>query len=321
MNRAKTFFVRTVLVLFGVALPCVFLEAGLRIEQWIRKGTPLTLNPSAKWDDTLGWTGKEHIFEPISENPVLVIGDSFTDGLDVPSNQMWFAEVARRYPDRGLIAYGGLGYGTLQQLMVLQRYHARGISPSLVILQLCTNDIINNSFELERESLLQRAPGPRPYLEGDTIRLRFPRRNDWLLYPLVSISRFAYRKSAHWDALMAEQARSGKAPSVEFDIQNKGYTFEPFKNATRVTYTLLERFKRENGSAPLLLVLVDDIEPYANALRDIARKLKIPFFIPPRARPLGPGERLPDGTHLNATGNQIFGSTFVELALQRQLLP
>jgi hypothetical protein len=120
---------------------------------------------------------------------------------------------------------------------------------------------------------------------------------------------------------MAERARSGKAPSVEFDIQRKGYAFEPFQHATRVTHTLLRRFKRENGTTPLLLVLVDDIEPYAGALRDIARKLKIPFFIPPRTRPLGPEERLPDGAHLNARGNQIFGSTFVELAVQRNLIP
>lgn len=320
MNRAKTFFVQIILVLFGLALPCILIEAGIRIKQRIQRGIPLALNPSARWDDTLGWTGKEHRFEPISENPVLVIGDSFTDGLDVPSNQMWFAEVARRYPDRGLIAYGGLGYGTLQQLMVLQRYHAHGIRPSLVILQLCTNDIINNSFELEKESLLQRAPGPRPYLEGDTIRLRFPRKNDWLLFPVVSISRFAYRKSVHWDSLMADQAHSGKAPSVEFDIQKRGYSFEPFRNAARVTHTLLERFKHENGSTPLLLVLVDDVEPYVNAFKDIARKLKIPLLIPPRARPFQPGDRLPDGTHLNATGNQILGSTLIELALQRNLL-
>jgi lysophospholipase L1-like esterase len=321
MNALKPLFIRIFLVLFGVMLPCLLLEAALRIEHRIRKGTPLTLNPSARWDDTLGWTGKEHVFDPISENPVLVIGDSFTDGLDVPSDQMWFAEIARRYADRGLIAYGGLGYGTLQQLMVLQRYHARGIKPALVILQLCSNDILNNSFELEKESLLQRAPGPRPYLEGDTIRVRFPRSNDWLLHPLVSISRFAYRTSTRWEASMAEQARAGKAPSVEFEIQKRGFSFEPFRRGARVTRTLLKRFKQENGTTPLVFMLVDDIEPYSTVLKDAAQKLEIPLIIPPRVVPLGPTERLPDGTHLNAKGNQLLGRTFLELASEKGSLP
>ncbi len=155
---------RLSLVLLGITLPLLFLEVGLRIENRIRKGTPLSLNPGDKWDTYLGWAGKEHLFEPLSDEPVLVLGDSFTDGLDVP------------------------------------------------------------------------------------------RDNDWLLLPLV-------------------------------------------------------------------LLLVDDIEPYSAALKDVARKLDIPLVIPARAALLGPSDRLPDGTHLNDKGNELVGRTFVEIASQKGILP
>jgi lysophospholipase L1-like esterase len=321
MNMVRAILIRLSLVVMGLVAPLLILEVGLRIEHLWRKGTPLTVNPSSKWDDTLGWTGKEHRFEPISANPILVIGDSFTDGLDVPSEQMWFAELARRYPERGVVAYGGLGYGTLQQLLVLQRYRSQGLTPSLVILQLCSNDILNNYFELEKDSLLQRAPGPRPYLEGDSVNMRFPRDHAWLVYPLVSISRFAYRTSTRWGTRLAEQARAGKANSIEFEIQAKGFSFKPFIESTRVTHTLLERFKLESGNTALAFVLVDDIEPYTAALGTSARKLSIPLLIAPRFTNLTTADRLPDGTHLSARGNLLLGETVAEFVKEQRLLP
>jgi len=160
----KHLLTRLALIALGILCSLLLLEVALRIHHLIGKGTPLTLNPRDIWDNSLGhnslgWLGKEHRFEPLSSSPILVIGDSFTEGLGIAQEDMWFAALAAQYADRGLIAYGGLGYGTLQQLRVLKRYKAQGITPSLVVLQLCSNDILNNHFDLERKSLLQRPPG------------------------------------------------------------------------------------------------------------------------------------------------------------------
>jgi lysophospholipase L1-like esterase len=321
MNALRPLSLRFAMLLVGVILPLLVLEVGLRVENRLRKGIPFALNPSERWDSELGWTGKEHRFEPLSFDPLLVIGDSFTDGLDVARDQMWFAQLAQRYPERGVIAYGGLGYGTLQQLRVLQGYHSRGVRPSLVVLQLCSNDILNNLFELEKKSLLQRPPAPRPYLEGDMVKLRFPRDNDWLFLPLVSVSRIAYRASTRWDSFVADKVRAGRLRSVEQDIQGQGFAFTPFRKAVGVTHILLERFKQEAGAAQLVFMLVEDAEPYSTALRDIARKLNVPLLIPTRESPLGPSDRLADGTHLNSRGNEILGRAFVKLLSERGLLP
>ncbi len=320
MTRLRRFLLNLTLISLGVICPLLALEAGLRIENRVRKGTPLLSNPADRWDDYLGWTGKEHVFGPKTARPILVVGDSFTEGLDVPGSRMWFAELARRYPQQSLIAYGGLGYGTLQQLRILKRYHAQGVRPALVVLQLCSNDILNNLFELEKKSLLQRPPGPRPYLEGDTVRLRFPRKHDWLVLPLVSISRLAYRTSTRWDGLIAVQAHDGHFHSIETDIARRGFSFEPFRSGVQVTHTLLDHFKKEVGASSLILMLVDDIEPYSAALTSLARKLSVPLLIPSRIAPMGREDRLPDGTHLNALGNERLGRAFITLALERGLL-
>jgi hypothetical protein len=121
--------------------------------------------------------------------------------------------------------------------------------------------------------------------------------------------------------VVAQRARSGEFHSVEFNIQREGFSFEPFREAIHVTQILLDLFKQEMGSTSLVLMLVDDIEPYSTALKDVSRKLDIPLVIPARAAPLSPSDRLPDGTHLNEKGNEHVGRAFIELASKRGSLP
>jgi len=171
------FVARLFLFLIGLGAPLIVLETGVRLKQLVSRGVPVSVEPRDAWDEELGWTGTEHHLGPRDGPLTLVIGDSFTEGLGLKSEELWFAEVAAAQPTSRLIAYGGLGYGTLQELMVLRRYLGEGNEPRLVVLQLCSNDIINNSFELESQSYLQRPPGPRPYLSDSGIALRFPREN------------------------------------------------------------------------------------------------------------------------------------------------
>ena len=318
-KAGSSFFVRFFLVIFGVITPIVFFEAGLRVDQYFRKGIPLTLNPSYRWDDQLGWLGKEHVLGNSSANPILVLGDSFTDGLNVPSEKMWFASLASAFPDKKVIAYGGLGYGNLQELLVLKNYLAKGVSPSLIVLQLCSNDIINNYFPLEQHSYLQRAAAPRPYLEGDKIVTRLPRRSDWILFPLISISRLAYRYNNKWDETLANWAKDHKIDSVEFKVQSSGFKFPLFREAVTVTDRIIYQIKETSKTSPLLFMLIDDIEPYTAAFKTIAQKHEIPLLIPSRISPIPDNGRLADGSHLNELGNKLIGDTFVDLARKEQL--
>lgn len=310
----KKILLHILLVVLGFLGPPVIYETGYRLDQLIRKGIPFLANPRDKWDSVLGWEGKEHVFgDPKKPIDILVLGDSFTDGLTVPSEEMWFASVAKAFPDKKLVAYGGLGYGTLQELMILKRYLATE-HPRLVILQLCSNDFLNNFRPLEEKSYLQRPPAPRPYIENGLIRIAYPRPFDWVLLPLVSYSRVAYKFNNKWDIKLAKRASDKEIRSVEFDIGEKGFTFDPFRKAVKITSELLKEFKDTAGDARVIFMLVDDYEPNTHAFIAIARAIGVRLYVPTHGEPPNLSQRLPDGAHLNKDGNKFIGDKFVRMA-------
>ncbi len=203
---------------------------------------------------------------------------------------------------------------------MLRSYLGKGINPSLIVLQLCSNDIINNYFPIEVESYLQRPPAPRPYLEGSVVTIRFPRKFGWIIAPIISVSRLGYRFNNMWDKKVSEWAAERKIESVEFRIQKSGFSDPLFRNAVGVTDELLGKIKEVAGKTKLVLMLIDDIEPYTAALRGIARKYELPIIIPPRINPIPADGRLADGTHLNEDGNKIIGETFVASVYRKGLL-
>jgi hypothetical protein len=73
-----------------------------------------------------------------------------------------------------IFAYGGGGYGTLQEYMILDRYVDK-INPDMVLWQFCANDLIINSHELESASFSNNNQMKRPYYENDQIKWLFPR--------------------------------------------------------------------------------------------------------------------------------------------------
>lgn len=313
----KRFWIRGALILFGILLPFFILEVALRIEQLVSKDVPFFTNPRDRWDPSLGWLGKEHTLGPQSRNQILVLGDSFTEGLGIKSSDMWFASLQEIYPESRITAYGGLGYSTLQELLVLKSYQAKGLKPSLIVLQMCSNDLMNNYYPLEKLTYLQRAPGPRPYLENGLIETRFPRSYDWILYPLISFSRFAYRSNTKWETRLAQMAGEKKIETVEYEIQKVGFTFPLFREAVTITNSLIKEFKEQVGAGKLLLMLIDDLEPYSAAITTIAKKQSIPLVIPVRRSPVSEKDRLRDGTHLNETGNRLVGESLVQLGIDR----
>jgi hypothetical protein len=187
------------------------------------------------WDERRGWIGREHLLGEASINPILVLGDSFTEGLSVPSEKMWFSYLRNVFPGRQVIAYGGLGYGTLQELVVLEDYLSKGIRPSLVVLQLCSNDIINNYYPLEVLSYSQRPPAPRPYLEEQGVVVRFPRRFGAVLSPIIGLSQFAYALSARWDKATVERAAVDDSDSIEVRLQQRGFSDPDFQKGIQIT--------------------------------------------------------------------------------------
>lgn len=312
-RNLKKIFVKIALILAGLVIPVLIMEIGIRIDQRIRIERPFLDSPRDRWDSELGWLGKEHIIgSPVLPLHTLVIGDSFTEGMGIPGEQLWFAQIASMYPGERTVAYGGRGYGTLQELFILRRYLSRE-KPREILLQICSNDFINNYFPLEKLSLSQRAPAPRPYWVAGTIETRFPRSFDWIIEPLIAHFRLFNRLNLDWERMIAEKASKQEVHTVEDDINTKGYNFPLFRESVTVTDSLLRKFVQEADGIPVRLILVDNAAPYANAFKDIAVKLNVPLINPTRSRIFPPSLRMADGAHYNEEGNHLFG----ELARER----
>jgi len=104
---------------------------------------------------------------------ILVLGDSFTGGEYASNDQMWYSEMAKELellinlPDEFFFieAGGAGGYGTYQNLLLAKKLKNKIKNPDLFILQFCSNDFSNNTYEMETGSLIRNQNMVRPYYD------------------------------------------------------------------------------------------------------------------------------------------------------------
>ncbi|HEX9944459.1 MAG TPA: SGNH/GDSL hydrolase family protein [Thermoanaerobaculia bacterium] len=87
---------------------------------------------------------------------VLVLGDSFTEGVHVAEDEVFAARLERTLPGSEVLNAGVGGYGTVQEYLYL-RNEGLAHDPDVVVLMFYDNDLVDNC--------LSYAPGlgPRPY--------------------------------------------------------------------------------------------------------------------------------------------------------------
>lgn len=107
---------------------------------------------------------------------ILVVGDSFTMDPYVGNDDMWYSILANKISKNKeqnveVLAFGGGAYGSLQELLLLQRHKdfIDNFSPNIFVLQFCSNDFTNNSFRIEKDSFSLSQYMRRPYLIDDKI--------------------------------------------------------------------------------------------------------------------------------------------------------
>ncbi|MGQ0713225.1 MAG: SGNH/GDSL hydrolase family protein [Gemmatimonadaceae bacterium] len=104
---------------------------------------------------------------------VLAIGDSYTQAVSTSTGAAYFDKLAIDFPEIEVFAIGVVGYGTLQEYLLLDRL-ADSIRPHVVLWQLSSNDIINNDRELEAGSFWNNPWARKPYWEKGRIVYRMP---------------------------------------------------------------------------------------------------------------------------------------------------
>ena len=190
---------------------------------------------------------------------LLIIGDSFTQAVNVETARTYGALLGDSL-DMEVFSYGAGGFGTLQELLVLQEV-VKEIDPDVVLLQFCSNDFINNSFAMESRSTINNNRLRRPYLAADgSIVHRNPFSESALVRRLGNYRVFN---------VLANLYLFSTRTSVESVVaQQPG---DPdFAASVATTRRLVERFRDTIGpEVPLVLFTADDARTRMRKFPDV----------------------------------------------------
>jgi hypothetical protein len=314
------------LVVFGLVMTLGIGEAAARVYYKLAWDIDFFQALTIRRDSEFGWEGRV-VFGDLNTHRrrLLVVGDSMTFGTGVLDADL-YSSVLGRQLNMETFTYGGAGYGTLQEYMVVDHYLPI-VRPALVLLQVSFNDFINNSFELERGSWLNNNLAIRPYLEaadlvtgqGERIRYRFPSS----LGRAASQSRLMYWFAMDTSRVTATLAAKDVLYTVESDMtEQSGRAFRAFQKSLATTETIIGKMKSRLGSIPLVVFAADNGTGYWQA---ILQRQEVPFFdgvatAIEQAERQGSSVR-PDGAHWDTRGHRIAGQTLAKwLAEQRMVV-
>jgi hypothetical protein len=196
---------------------------------------------------------------------VLVIGDSFTQALQVSDDDTYYASLKDALGVE-VFAYGAGGYGTLQEYMILDQY-VDMIKPTLILWQFCANDFINNDPALETASLVNNNGWRRPYWVDGHIVYVLPKA--WSASFRIFAqrhSRFLHFLLSRWDRLLAIYP----VQTVEVQIEREGLAHQGFQHAVQVTSELMGKVRSRVGGIPIVAFSSSGGEPYDSAFKAIS---------------------------------------------------
>ncbi len=141
-----------------------------------------------------------------SRKKVLFLGDSFTHAMHVSNDKTYYGILAKEL-DIEVFSIGVEGYGTLQEYMMLEKI-IDDIKPDVVVLQFCSNDFINNHYDLELGAIGNNNRMRRPYFWENEITYRTPSKFAAISNFAASYSRFLYLVLSRIDMLRARPANT-----------------------------------------------------------------------------------------------------------------
>ena len=251
-----------------------------------------------------------------SKTKVWAIGDSTTQAYHVTDGAAYYDHLAASDPEIELFAFGVGGYGTLQQVLALERWLPE-IGPDVVLWQFCANDLINNDWRLELASNENNNHMRRPYLEDGRVVLRHP---DGRLGGLARVSVLVRRLAILRSSL---RKRGGHTIESELHIEHPA-----LRRSLATTRELVERVIAAAPETSFLAFIGPIPDRYAWETEAFAEICSIPGLrcIPGIAEELAAAERSGvaiDGggsdTHWNAAGHEIAGRVILD-HLRREIL-
>ena len=246
---------------------------------------------------------------------ILVVGDSFTMDPYVGNNEMWYSILANKMSKNTkqnveVLAFGGGAYGSLQQLLLLQRYKKDidNFSPNILILQFCSNDFANNSFNIEKASFALSQYMRRPYLINDEI------------YYYNSLFTFFFKKNilTRESRIFAKSIFLFEFFVKKYFLSNSNITENKINEAKNITQNILTKIRNLYPNTESYIFSCSNNTSELN--RDWKKLAKQSNFIIleessnfiDKASNLNTKVFYKDGGHLNILGNLLWGNLIYE---------
>ena len=294
-----------------IAAVLFLLEAAVRIYDIFKYKTPFFKSFASYTDPILGWRDKVALGDPSSGNPkILFLGDSFTAFSEESEEGMYYDIIRKRLGAEASI-FASPGYGTLQEYLALDMV-IDNVQPDLIVLQVTSNDLINNSWDLENRSLINNNFSKRPYLIDGRIEMRFSGLGGEVRVFLTAYSRLFYRIWIKVDILVSKFVKNGYLHTIEDDVDRYGQEFPYFKKSVETTDRIIEMMKLRTGGIPIVAFIADDKPVYTRAFREIFSNNGIdliedvPHLIKD-AESRGEVMTISDHCHWNDRGKKIVG--------------
>lgn len=251
------------------------------------------------------------------------IGDSFTHALEVSDGKTYYSLLGHSLPKTEIFAYGCGGWGTLQELMLIEET-IDIIKPDLIILQFCANDFIGNDFGLESESYVANNGMRRPYLmEDGRIEYKNPGHFERLFSDdLMETSKLLYYVNYKVNKVLAAY---GEKRTVEKAIKTQGVTHPGFRRAVDITRALFSRMKKRAGEVPVYAFSVDREQPYYGEFVTAAAEARIRIItgVPERLSEYadrGLVVHSEDRAHLNELGHRCVADSLLRFLVENGIV-
>lgn len=204
--------------------------------------------------------------EDTTGGTVLFIGDSYTESLECSDDNTFYSIAGKQFFSR-VFAYGCSGYGTLQQLMVLQKY-IDTIRPQYIVLQMCSNDFADNYWKLE-EVTGYKVGQRRPYLlNNDSIEYHTPH---YFVTDIKKYSKFLHFLLTKGRNAMIKLKLIDTSTPDDIIIAQKGLAHKAYNHSYLLTAELLKQIKMvaDKRGARLVVFMADNLKPGSKHLEDI----------------------------------------------------
>lgn len=254
--------------------------------------------------------GFRHWGDPAApRRKLLVLGDSYTQACAVSDGEAYYDRIARESPNVELFAYGCGGYSSLQEYMILDAFFDQ-IRPDLILWQFCSNDLVENSPELEALSYFN-ARMRRPYLCGGKIEWRVPATHFGFFYDLAQSS-YVLRLICN---LQTEALNARRQYWLEKDFTRERPLCEAAAETTR---QIMAMARRRAGKTPIVAFSsteapwVGDAYARACAAAGIDYLPGVAAAVEAEKKKGVVVDGMPVDAHWNANGHAIAGKMLLE---------